>query len=93
MIRRGVLVKWSLRRRIEQFLKRTRISPTRLGLDVTGDPQLVFQIRKGRVPRPLMEAKILAYLDRAERETEATPGRRRRPMLRQRCSRRFGETS
>jgi hypothetical protein len=76
-------VKWSLRRRVEHFLRRTRISPTRLGLDVTGDPQLAFQILKGRVPRPPMEAKILAYIDRVERELgvaprRARPGRRRR---------------
>ena len=80
---RGVLVKWSLKRMIEQFLKRTRISATRLGLDVAGDPQLVFKIRRGRVPRPRMEAKILSYLDRVERDPGESPptprpGRRRR---------------
>lgn len=75
---RGVLVKWSLRRRIKSFLKRTRTSPTRFGLEVAGDPQLVFQILKGRVPRPRMEAKILAYLDRAEGRPTASPSRRRR---------------
>jgi hypothetical protein len=78
-----VLVKWSLRRRIGHFLKRTRISPTRFGLEVTGDPRLVFQIRRGRVPRPRMEAKILAYMDRVERDLgepprPIRPGRRRR---------------
>ncbi|MEO7827356.1 MAG: hypothetical protein ABIR60_09470, partial [Allosphingosinicella sp.] len=66
-------MKWTLRLRIEQFLQRTRISPTRLGLDVTGDPQLVFQIRQGRVPRPPMEKKILAYVDRVEREMGVIP--------------------
>jgi hypothetical protein len=65
-----VLVKWSLRRRVEHFLKRTRISATRLGLDVAGDPRLVFSIRKGRTPRPRMEAKIIAYIERIEREME-----------------------
>jgi len=73
-----VLVKWSLRRRIKHFLKRTQTSPTRLGLDLTGDPKLVFQILKGRVPRPPMEAKILAYLDRIEGQPAASPSRRRR---------------
>jgi hypothetical protein len=73
-----VLVKWSLRRRVKHFLERTRTSPTRLGLDLTGDPQLVFQILKGRVPRPPMEAKILAYLDRIEGRPAASPSRRRR---------------
>ena len=75
-------MKWSLRRRIEHFLKRTRISPTRFGLDVTGDPQLVFSIRKGRAPRPRMEAKIMDYMDRIECEMEepsARPRFRRRP--------------
>ena len=75
-------MKWSLRRRIEQFLKRSRISPTRLGLDVSGDPKLVFMIRRGRVPRPLMEARILAYMDRIDREAgepslRGAPRRRR----------------
>jgi hypothetical protein len=76
-----VLVKWSLRRRVEHFLKRTRISPTRLGLDVTGDPRLVFQIRKGRVPRARMESKIVAYMERVEGEMAEPPlgpGRSRR---------------
>jgi hypothetical protein len=68
-----VLVKWSLRRRIEQFLKRTRISATRLGLDAAGDPKLVFMIRKGRVPRPRMEAKVVAYMDRIDREAGLLP--------------------
>ncbi|HEX8306904.1 MAG TPA: hypothetical protein VF645_00620 [Allosphingosinicella sp.] len=68
-------MKWSLRRRIEQFLKRTRISPTRLGLDVAGDPKLVFLIRQGRVPRPRMEARILAYMDRIDRESGDPPAR------------------
>jgi len=80
---RGVLVKWSLRRTVEIFLRRTRISPTRFGLDVTGDPRLVFQVREGRVPRPLMERKIRAYMDRVERSLAdlpppTRPARRRR---------------
>ena len=54
-----------------------------MGLDVTGDPNLVFQILQGRVPRPRMEAKIEAYMDRVERGAgspppPARPGRRRR---------------
>ena len=73
-------MKWPLRRRIEQFLKRTRISATRLGLDSAGDPKLVFLIRKGRKPRPLMEGKIEAYMDRIDREAGllSTPRRRQR---------------
>lgn len=69
---------WSLRRRIGHFLKRTRISTTRMGLDVAGDPKLVFQILKGRDVRPLMEAEIRAYMDRVERELGLPPSPRRR---------------
>lgn len=71
-------MKWSLRRRIDQFLKRTRISATRLGLDVTGDPKLVFLIRQGRVPRPRMEAKLLAYMEKIDREVGPLRPRSRR---------------
>ncbi|MGZ8287143.1 MAG: hypothetical protein ACXW27_08520 [Allosphingosinicella sp.] len=51
--------------------------PTRFGLEVAGDPQLVFQLRRGRVARPPMETMILAYLDRAEPEAGGPTGRRR----------------
>jgi hypothetical protein len=57
------------------------MTPTRFGMEVTGDPQLVFQIRSGRSVRPPMEAKIRAYLDWAERQPEEyfrRPRRRRR---------------
>ena len=59
-------MKWSLLRRVEVYLKRTRMRPTRFGLEVSGDPQLVFDLRRGRVPRPLLQGKILAYLNREE---------------------------
>jgi hypothetical protein len=67
-----------LRRRVNQFLKRNQISATRLGLDVAGDPKLVFLIRKGREPRPLMEARIDAYMDRIDQEAGWPRMRRRR---------------
>ena len=79
-------MKWSLRRRVEHFLKRTRMAPTLFGLRATGDPQFVFELRQGRAVRPPMEKKILAYLARAELE-EDWP-RRRRPTPRRRFQRR-----
>jgi hypothetical protein len=63
---------------MEHFLRRSRMPPTRFGMEVARDPQLVFQLRKGRVVRPPMEAKIRAYLDWAEQELEASPRLRRR---------------
>jgi hypothetical protein len=78
MIRRGVVVTWLLLRRIELHLRRTRMRPTRFGLEAVGDPRLVFQLRRGRVVRPPMKAKIEAYLDWAEGGSEGLPPRRRR---------------
>jgi hypothetical protein len=52
--------------------------PTRFGLEVNGDPQLVFQLRRGRVPREPLRAKILAYLERAEADRGDSPRRSRR---------------
>ncbi|HEX8482303.1 MAG TPA: hypothetical protein VF650_10400 [Allosphingosinicella sp.] len=69
---------WSLRRRVEVYLKRSRMRPTRFGLEVNGDPQLVFQLRRGRVPREPLRAKILAYLERAEADRGDSPRRSRR---------------
>lgn len=55
-----------LRRRIERFLKRTRMSPTRFGREVARDPGFVDDLRAGRKPRPRMEARVNAWLDRRE---------------------------
>jgi hypothetical protein len=73
-----VLVTWSLQRRIEAYLKRSRMRPTRFGLEVNGDPRLVFQLRRGRVPREPLRAKILDYLDRAEADRSDSRRRSRR---------------
>ncbi len=49
-------------RAIEKHLARGGISPTRFGRDVAGDPRLVFDLRRGRMPRPALQARILAAL-------------------------------
>jgi len=59
------------------------MTPTRFGMEAARDPQLVFQLRKGRRIRRPMESKIRAYLDWAESEPEAALRRRpRRPTRR-----------
>jgi hypothetical protein len=64
--------------RLERYLKRSRTSPTRFGLDLIGDPTLVFELRRGRAMRPPMEARLEAYLTRAEEALEGSRCRRRR---------------
>jgi hypothetical protein len=60
-------VQRKLLKRLEWYLKRSRTSPTRFGLDFIGDPTLVFELRRGRVARPPMEARLVAFLDHSEK--------------------------
>lgn len=58
----------TLLRRIERYLRRSRMPPTRFGREVLRDPRLVHDMRRGREPRLRNAARIVAYLDAAERE-------------------------
>jgi hypothetical protein len=51
---------------IEKHLRVTAQSPSRFGRQVSGDPRFVFDLRRGREPRPATAAKVLAYISRAE---------------------------
>lgn len=51
---------------VERFLRQSQIAPTRFGRDATGDPRFVFDLRRGREPRPSTEAKVRAYLEQAQ---------------------------
>ena len=56
-----------LLRRIEKFIRRTGVPPTRFGRDAAGDPRLVFDLRRGREPRSQLTARVHAFLDERER--------------------------
>ncbi len=60
-----------LRRRIELYLRRTHIAPTRFGREAINDPRLIADMRNGRELRETTAARIHAWLDAKER-----PGRR-----------------
>lgn len=51
-----------VRLRIERFLRRTRMTPTRFGREVARDPRLIKDMRNGRELGPRMVARIEAYL-------------------------------
>ena len=53
--------------RVELHLKTSRMPPTRFGRESVGDPRFVFDLREGREPRRATVAKVVRYLDRAER--------------------------
>lgn len=55
-----------LRRRIELYLRRTAMAPTRFGREVVGDPRFVFDLRNGREPREKTSARVHHWLDGQE---------------------------
>ena len=47
---------------IERYLRRRAVAPSRFGREATGDPRFVFDMRRGREPRPHMAAKVLGFI-------------------------------
>ena len=57
-----------LMRRIELFLQRAGMPPTRFGREAVGDPRLVTDLKNGRELRETTAARIVAWLDEQERQ-------------------------
>lgn len=53
--------------RIEKYLRRTGMPPTRFGREAVHDPRFVFDLRNGRDPRGPTRARVAAWLDARER--------------------------
>ena len=51
------------RARVDAFLERTGVKPSTFGLEATGDPNLVRQLRLGRSPRLATADQILAFME------------------------------
>ena len=54
-----------LRRRIELYLIRARISATRFGRETMNDPNFVRNVREGRKVRAETVERVNAWIDRA----------------------------
>ena len=50
-------------RKIEVFLRRTRMPPTRFGRLAARDPRLVFDLRSGREPRAVTERRVEHFMN------------------------------
>lgn len=48
--------------KVERYLRQAEMTPSRFGRAVAGDPRLVFDLRKGREPRPEMAARLTAFI-------------------------------
>lgn len=57
-----------LLQRIENHLRRRRMTPTRFGREAVGDPNLVSQLKDGREPRSATLRRIIDYLNDNELE-------------------------
>jgi hypothetical protein len=68
----------NLLKRIEAYLRCAGMRPTAFGRAAVRDGLFVGQLRRGRIPRPRTEARVHAFLDRAERKLGIRPCRRRR---------------
>lgn len=55
-----------LLRRVERYLRRSGVPPTRFGREAVRDPRFVFDLRRGREPREPTLRRVSAYLDQHE---------------------------
>jgi hypothetical protein len=58
-------------RKIETFLRRTRMPPTKFGRLATHDPRFVFDLRNGRAPRPQTEERVEHFMNRYQDQPHA----------------------
>lgn len=50
-------------RKIEVFLRHTRMPATRFGRLATSDPRFVLDLRNGRTPRPHTEKRVEHFMN------------------------------
>ena len=47
---------------IERCLRKRKIAASRFGREAARDPRFVFDLRRGREPRPRTAARVLAFI-------------------------------
>lgn len=52
-------------REIEIFLRSSGVPATKFGRDALNDPRFVFDLRRGREPRPQTVARVVGFLENA----------------------------
>jgi hypothetical protein len=58
-------------RKIEVFLRRTGMPPTKFGRLATRDPRFVLDLRNGRTPRSDTEARVEHFMNSYREQTHA----------------------
>ena len=47
---------------VERFLRVQNVAASRFGREAARDPRFVFDLRRGREPRPATRARVLAFI-------------------------------
>lgn len=63
-----------LLRRVERCMRRNGMAASTLGRRALRDPHLVRDLRRGRVPKPETEARLVAWLEEQEKGAGACRG-------------------
>ncbi|MBO0750054.1 MAG: hypothetical protein J2O44_06460 [Porphyrobacter sp.] len=58
-------------RKIEVFLRHTRMPPTKFGRLAASDPRFVFDLRSGRTPRPKTERRVEHFMNKYQEDRHA----------------------
>ena len=58
-------------RKIDAFLRQTKMPQTRFGRLATNDPRFVFDLRRGRTPRPTTERRVEHFMNSYGETTRA----------------------
>lgn len=48
---------------VEKHLRESGVKPASFGRAAVSDPSFVFELRRGRDPRPRTVAKVIAYIE------------------------------
>ena len=59
-------------RKIDAFLRQTKMPQTRFGRLATNDPQFVFDLRRGRTPRPRTEKRVEHFMNTYSEDSHAS---------------------
>jgi len=52
----------AFRDEVDQHLERARIAPSTFGMEAAGDPNFVFDLRRGRQPRPEIIDRVRQFM-------------------------------
>ena len=58
-------------RKIEVFLRHTRMAPTKFGRLAAHDPRFVLDLRNGRMPRAATEKRVEHFMNEYREQTNA----------------------